>query len=67
MNQQNETNQSANNTGENKPDTGSEQTIAQNPNPRANENINHVPFEKKSEKEDATPDVGSEITDGEAG
>lgn len=40
--------------------------MAENPNPRANENIRHTPFEEKSE---AAPgdDVGTEITDGEAG
>lgn len=42
------------------------QKIAENPNPRANENIRSAPFE---EKEEAKPgdDVGTEITDGEAG
>lgn len=42
------------------------QKIAENPNPRANENIRHTQFE---EKEEAQPgdDVGTEITDGEGG
>jgi hypothetical protein len=42
------------------------QKMAENPNPRANENIQHTSFEEKKE---ATPgdDVGTEITDGEAG
>ena len=42
------------------------QKIAENPNPRANENIRQAPFEEKSER---TPgdDVGTEITDGEGG
>lgn len=42
------------------------QKIAENPNPRANENIRQAPFEEKSE---STPgdDVGTEITDGEGG
>lgn len=40
--------------------------MAQNPNPRANENIQNTTFEKSSPK-DSTPDVGSEITDGGAG
>lgn len=42
------------------------QKIAENPNPRANENIQHTSFEEKSE---AAPgnDVGTEITDGEGG
>lgn len=40
--------------------------MAQNPNPRANENIKNTSFEK-SDAADSTPDVGSEITDGEAG
>ncbi len=34
-----------------------------NPNPRANENVKNIPFEKETEK----TGVGSEITDGEAG
>ena len=38
--------------------------IAENPNPRANENIRHAPFEEKEKSGDS---VGSEITDGEAG
>ncbi len=40
--------------------------IAENPNPRANENIRHAPFD---EKKVAGPgnDVGTEITDGEGG
>jgi len=41
-----------------------QQQIAENPNPRANENIRHTPFE---EKDNAGESVGSEITDGEAG
>ena len=41
-----------------------QQQIAENPNPRANENIRHTPFE---EKDNADKTVGSEITDGEAG
>ena len=44
--------------------TEKQHQIAENPNPRANENIKHVPFE---EKKDADEAVGSEITDGEAG
>ena len=40
--------------------------MAQNPNPRANENIQNTSFEKSSTK-DSAPDVGSEITDGGAG
>ena len=42
------------------------QKIAENPNPRANENIQHTPFEEKKEAEPGD-DVGTEITDGEAG
>ena len=38
--------------------------IAENPNPRTNENIRHTPFEEKDPSEES---VGSEITDGEAG
>ena len=37
--------------------------IAENPNPRANENINNSPSDTPS----STNTVGSEITDGEAG
>jgi hypothetical protein len=42
------------------------QQIAENPNPRANENIKHTPFEEKRETEPGN-DVGTEITDGEGG
>lgn len=42
-----------------------ENQMAQNPNPRANENIQNSSFEK-SNASDSTPDVGSEITDGGA-
>lgn len=42
------------------------QKIAENPNPRANENIKHTPFEEKEEA-DSGNDVGTEITDGEGG
>ena len=40
--------------------------MAENPNPRANENIQQTSFEEKKE---TTPgdDVGTEITDGESG
>ena len=48
-----------------KPNTTTENQMAQNPNPRANENVQHTTFEK-SDASDDTPDVGSEITDGEA-
>jgi hypothetical protein len=40
--------------------------IAENPNPRANENITHTSFEEKRESSPGD-DVGTEITDGEAG
>lgn len=43
------------------------QKIAENPNPRANENIRHTPFEEKGEPEQPGNDVGTEITDGEGG
>ena len=49
-------------TGENAP----VQKIAENPNPRANENIQNTSFEEKKEAEPGD-DVGTEITDGEAG
>ena len=42
-----------------------QQKMAQNPNPRANENIKNTTFDKNSAT-DNTPDVGSEITDGAA-
>ena len=42
------------------------QKIAENPNPRANENIRHTSFDEK-EGSDAASDVGTEITDGEGG
>ena len=40
--------------------------IAENPNPRANENITHTAFDEKRESGPGD-DVGTEITDGEAG
>lgn len=48
------------------PDQESVHKMAENPNPRANENIQQTPFE---EKRDDAPGgaVGTEITDGEAG
>ncbi|GEM_PF-3126438 len=39
--------------------------IAQNPNPRANENIRERTEEPGSENADIEDEVGSEITDGE--
>jgi hypothetical protein len=50
------------------PATGEQpqQKIAENPNPRANENIKQTPFEEKGEGKPGD-DVGTEITDGEAG
>jgi len=54
------------NTGNAAPGTESTQKIAENPNPRANENITHTSFEEKKESEPGD-DVGTEITDGEAG
>lgn len=38
--------------------------IAENPNPRANENIKHTQFEPKIE-DNPSEAVGTEITDGE--
>lgn len=58
--QQNNPNQQ--NTDQTKKDT--ELQIAANPNPRANENIRHTPFDEKNESRE-NEDVGSEITDGE--
>ena len=57
---QEQTGATANNTsGEN------ENAITPNPNPRANENIQNTSIDKSSPT-DSVPDVGSEITDGEA-
>ena len=42
---------------------GNEQTLAVNPNPRANENIKTD--ETYTQDENTTEEVGSEITDGE--
>ena len=42
-----------------------ENEMAQNPNPRANENIQNTSFDK-NKTSDSTPDIGSEITDGAA-
>ena len=39
--------------------------VAQNPNPRANENIGARPEEPGRESADIEDEVGSEITDGE--
>lgn len=44
-----------------------ENKIAENPNPRANENIKHTSFDTASESNSPASDVGSEITDGEGG
>jgi len=53
-----------NNNNSNNNDTQNQ--MAQNPNPRANENIQNTSFEK-TDSSDNQPDVGSEITDGGAG
>ena len=45
---------------------GIREPIAQNPNPRANENIRN-PSENPNPDPEATNKPGSEITDGEAG
>ena len=60
--------QQQNNTPENNSpaDAAPVQKIAENPNPRANENIRHTSFDEKVEQ-DAGSAVGTEITDGEAG
>lgn len=42
------------------------QKIAENPNPAANQNIEHAPFDEKRAA-DPGNDVGTEITDGEGG
>jgi len=41
------------------------QPLAQNPNPRANENIRNKTEEKENESADMEDEVGFEITDGE--
>jgi hypothetical protein len=61
-----ENNKTANVGGEQNQESAPVQKIAENPNPRANENIKHTPFDEK-EASDAGTDVGTEITDGEAG
>jgi hypothetical protein len=43
-----------------------EPKMAQNPNPRANENVRDTPMEDNTTSS-STSGVGSEITDGEAG
>jgi len=43
------------------------QQVSKNPNPRANENLNSPGTDKKKLDNDATTQVGSEITDGEDG
>jgi hypothetical protein len=48
------------------PDKSSEHIMVQNPNPRANENIRDTPMEDNASSS-TTNEVGSEITDGEAG
>lgn len=51
---------------DNKQEPGKEeQKMAANPNPRANENIQHSPIDKSSDT--LEEGVGSEITDGEGG
>ena len=50
-----------------KPQQPGEEKVAQNPNPRANENIrerNEIPGTESADMED---EVGTEITDGEDG
>ena len=49
-----------------KHDVRSEQ-VAQNPNPRANENIHERTDEPGTENADMEDEVGTEITDGEDG
>ena len=56
----------ANTPGNAAPENAPAQKIAENPNPRANENIKHTPFEENKADGEGT-DVGTEITDGEAG
>lgn len=43
------------------------QKISKNPNPRANENLNDTSPNMESKEKGTTDEVGSEITDGEAG
>ena len=61
-----ENNKAANTGGAQNQEGAPVQKIAENPNPRANENIKHAPFDEKEASDDGT-DVGTEITDGEAG
>jgi len=46
-------------------DSSTDHKLATNPNPRANENLEGTQFDQNTPNDD-TPDVGSEITDGEA-
>ena len=55
----------ANESNTSSPDQSSEHIMVQNPNPRANENIRDTPMEDNASP--TTNEVGSEITDGEAG
>ncbi len=48
----------------NSTDQPTDNKMAQNPNPRANENIKNTPFEREVSGSNS---VGSEITDGEGG
>jgi hypothetical protein len=67
MQQDNQQQKEAASSGEaNTPANGkSEHVMVQNPNPRANENIRDTPMEDNAAQ--TANDVGSEITDGEAG
>ena len=47
------------------PETPGAEPVAQNPNPRANENIRVRHEEPTDDNPDAEEEVGSEITDGE--
>ena len=69
MNREERTNQQqgANNNQQEQPSGAEENKIAQNPNPRANENIKHTSFDTASESNSPAADVGTEITDGEGG
>lgn len=55
----------SNNAPAEKDTADASQHMATNPNPRANENIKESTIDKNTST-DSTPDVGSEITDGEA-
>ncbi len=66
MQQENQPTKSESPTASPAPSSTAGSQMAQNPNPRANENIKDTPMEENTTS-DGTGGVGTEITDGEAG